>query len=53
MVDPILMLYVFLLLTSATAAFAAREVGHEMLAHRYVANSPIYAMLGLCHCLRF
>ena len=51
--DPVVTLYLSLLFTSATAAFAAREVGHEMLARCYIANSLIYALLGLCHCLGF
>jgi hypothetical protein len=51
MIDPITTLYVSLLLTSAAAALAAREVRHEMLARCYVANSLIYGLFGLLHWL--
>ncbi len=53
MLDPVTTLYVSLLFTSATAAYAAREVGHAALARCYAANSVIYALLGLCHCAGF
>ena len=51
MLDPVTTLYMSLLFTSATAAYGARAVGHEMLARCYVANSLIYALLGVCHCV--
>ena len=49
MLDPVTTLYVSLLCTSATAAYAAREMRHHALAHCYLTNSLIYALLGLCH----
>ena len=49
--DPAIMLYLSLMFTSATAAFAARDAHHEMLARCYVANSLIYSLLGVCHCV--
>ncbi len=51
MLDTFTILYLALWFTSATAAFAAREVGHAVLARCYVANSVIYALLGACHWL--
>jgi hypothetical protein len=51
MPDPFFCLYLSLWFTSATAALAAREVGHSMLARVYVANSMIYGLLGVFHLL--
>lgn len=51
MFDPVTTLYWSLLLTSTTAAMAAREMRHDALTRVYMLNGVIYGLLGVFHLL--